>query len=66
MIYTKKTVEGYSDSIPSLTFNTILTNLNIHAFCSSSRYLQSKCMFNLSHASMVKVQYSSKRGNPLY
>ena len=34
-------------------------NLNIHAF-HTSRDLQSKCMFNSSHTSMAKVQYSSK------
>ena len=31
----------------------------MHAF-HSSRYLQSKWMFDLSHASMIKVQYMSK------
>ena len=37
----RKTIEGYLDSIPSLTFNTIKTKLIMHAF-HSSRYLQSK------------------------
>ena len=37
-----QTIEGYLDSVPSLTFNTIKTKLIImHAF-HSSRYLQSK------------------------
>ena len=46
-----KTIEGYLDSVPSLTFNTIKTKLIMHAF-RSSRYLQLKWMFDLSHASM--------------
>ena len=37
----RKTIEGYLDSIPSLTFNTIKTKLIMHTF-HSSRYLQSK------------------------
>ena len=61
----RKTVEGYLDSVPSLTFNTIITKLIMHAF-HSSRYLQSKWMFDLSHASIIKVQYMSKWRNPLY
>ena len=61
----RKTIEGYSDSFPSLTFNTIKTKLIMHAF-HSSRYLQSKWMFDLSHASMIKVQYMSEWSNPLY
>ena len=61
----RKTIEGYLDSVPSLTFNTIKTKLIMHAF-NSSKYLQSKWMFDLSHASMIKVQYMSKWCNPLY
>ena len=37
----------------------------MHAF-HSYRYLQSKWMFDLSHALMIKVQYMSKWHNPLY
>ena len=37
----RKTIEGYLDSVPSFTFNTIKTKLIMHAF-HSSRYLQSK------------------------
>ena len=37
----RKTIEGYLDSVSSLTFNTIQTKLIMHAF-HSSRYLQSK------------------------
>ena len=37
----RKTVEGYLDSVPYLTFNTINSNLIMDAF-HSSRYLQSK------------------------
>ena len=37
----------------------------MHAF-HNSRYLQSKWMFDLSYASMIKVQYMSKWCNPLY
>ena len=37
----RKTIEGYFDSAPSLTFNAIKTKLIMHAF-HSSRYLQSK------------------------
>ena len=37
----RKTIEGYLDSVASLTFNTIKTKLIMHAF-HSSRYLQSK------------------------
>ena len=51
--------KGYLDSISSLAFKTSKTKLYSHAVY-SSRYLQSKLMFNLSHASMVKIQYSSK------
>ena len=58
-------IEGLSDSIKSLTFNTIKTKRNMHAV-HSSRYLKSKLMFNLSRASMVKIGYSSKCVNPLY
>ena len=60
-IILRKTIDGYSDSISSLTFNTILTyiSIHVHAF-HTSRCLQSKCMVNLSHASMVKVQHRSK------
>ena len=36
----RKTIEGYLDSVPSLTFNTIKTKPIMHAF-HSSRYLQS-------------------------
>ena len=57
-MYTQKTIEGYLDSVQSLTFNTIKTLLIMHAF-HSSRYLQSKEIFDLSHASMIKVQYMS-------
>ena len=59
----RKTIEGYLDSFPSLTFNTINTKLIMHAFHSSS-YLQPKWTFDLSHASMIKVQY--KWYNPIY
>ena len=48
----RKTIEGYLDPVPSLTFNTIKTLLCMHAF-HSSRHLQSKCMLYFSHASMV-------------
>ena len=48
----RKTIEGYSDSVSSLTFNTMETLLIIHTF-HSSRYLQSKCMLYFSYASMV-------------
>ena len=37
----RKTIEGYLDSVPALTLNTIKTKLIMHAF-HSSRYLQSK------------------------
>ena len=37
----RKTIEGYLDSVPSLTFNTIKTKLIMHAY-HTSRYLQSK------------------------
>ena len=54
----RNTIEGFLDSVPSLTtFNAIKTKLIMHALY-SSRYLQSKWMLNVSHASMVKVQYS--------
>ena len=55
----RKTIEGYLDSDPSLIINTIKTKLIMHA-CQSSRYLQPKLMFDLSHTSMIKVQYMSK------
>ena len=48
----RKTIEGYLDSVPSLTFNTIKTLLIMHAFY-SSRHLQSKWMLYFSHALMV-------------
>ena len=48
----RKTIEGYLDSVPSLTFNAIKTLLIMHAF-QSSRILQSKLMFYFTHASMV-------------
>ena len=47
----RKTIEGYLDSVPSLTFNTIKTLLVMHAF-HSSRHLQSKWMLYFSHASV--------------
>ena len=65
VLYTQKTIEGYLDSISTLIFNTIITKLNIHAV-HSSRYLQSKFMFDLSHASMVKILYIPKWVNPQY
>ena len=40
-IILRKTIEGYLDLFPSLTFNTIKTKLIMHAFY-SSRYLQPK------------------------
>ena len=58
----RKTIEGYLDSVPSLTFNTIKTKLSMHAF-HCSRYLKSKWMFDFSHASIIKVQYMSKWWN---
>ena len=61
----RKTIEGYLDSVPSLTLNTIKTKLIMHALY-SSRYLQSKWMFDLSHASVINVQYMTKWCNPLY
>ena len=61
----RKTIEGYLDTVPFLTFNTIKTKLIMHAF-HSSRYLQLKLMFALSHASMIEVQYISKWCIPLY
>ena len=60
----RKTIEGYSDSISSQTFNTKKAKLNIHAV-HDSRYFQSKLKLNLSHASMVKLQYCSKWLAPL-
>ena len=48
----RKTIEGYLESVPSLTFNTIKTKLIMHAF-HSSIYLQSKWMLYFSHAAMV-------------
>ena len=48
----RKTIEGYLDSVLSLTSNTIKTLLIMHAF-HSSRHLQSKWMLYFSHASMV-------------
>ena len=48
----RKTIEGYLESVPSLTFKTIKTKLIIHAF-HSSIYLQSKWMLYFSHATMV-------------
>ena len=48
-ILLRKTIEGYLDSVPSLTFNTIKTLLIMHAF-HSSRHLQSKWMLYFSHA----------------
>ena len=48
----RKTIEGYLDSDPSLSFNTIKTLLIMYAF-HSSRLLQSKLMFYFSHASML-------------
>ena len=50
----RQTIEGYLDSVPSLTFNTIKTLLIMHAF-HSSRHLQSKWMLYFSHASMFKT-----------
>ena len=48
----RKTIEGYLDSVSSLTFNTIKTLLIMHVF-HSSRHLQSKRMLYFSHVSMV-------------
>ena len=48
----RKTIEGYLDSVPSLTSNTIKTLLIMHAF-HSFRHLQSKWMLYFSHALMV-------------
>ena len=48
----RKTIEGYLDSVPSPTFNTIKTLIIMHAF-HSSRHLQSKWMLYFGHASMV-------------
>ena len=64
-IYSEKTIEGYLDSVPSLTSNTIKTLLIMNSF-HSSRYLQSNWMLYFSHASMVKVQCKAKWCNPLY
>ena len=50
----RKTIEGYLDSVPSLTFNRIKTKPIMHAF-QSSRYMQSKWMLDFSHTSMVTV-----------
>ena len=61
----RKTIEGYLDSVPSLKFNIIQIKLIMHAF-HSARYLQSKLLFDLSHATIIKVQYMSKWCNPLY
>ena len=48
----RKTIEGYLESVSSLTFNTMKTLLIMHVF-HSSRHLQSKWMLYFSHASMV-------------
>ena len=48
----RKTIEGYLDSVPSLTFSTIKTLLIMHVF-HNYRHLQSKWMPSFSHASMV-------------
>ena len=45
----RKTIIGYLDSVPSLTFNTAKTLLIMHAF-HSSRHLQSKWMLYFIHA----------------
>ena len=55
----RKTIEGYIHSILFLKFSTIKSKLNIRAF-HSSRYLQSNLIFKFSHASVVKIQCSSK------
>ena len=60
----RQTIQGYLDSISSLSIKTIKSKVILAVY--SYRYLQSKLMFNLSHASMVKIQYSSKWVNPLY
>ena len=52
----RKIIEGYLDSVQSLTFNAIKTKY----VC-----ILLKWMFNLSQALMVKVQYMSKWFNPL-
>ena len=61
----RKKIEGYLDSISSLTFNTIKTKPIMHAFHSST-YMQSKWMLDFSHTSMVHAQYISKWCNPPY
>ena len=48
----RKNIEGYLDSVPSLTSNATKTLLIMHAFHNSND-LQSKWMLNNSHASMV-------------
>ena len=48
----RKTIEGYLESVPALTFNTIKTKLIVHAF-HSSIYLQSNWMLYVSRATMV-------------
>ena len=54
----RKTIEGYLDSVPSLTLNTIKTKLIMHAF-HSSRYLQSNvCLIS------VTLQMFKHRTNP--
>ena len=53
-IILRKTIEGYLDSILSLSFNTIKTKLDMHVF-NSFIYPQSKWMFNLSHFSYSRM-----------
>ena len=60
-----QTRERCALEIAAYVFNMIKTKLYIHPI-HSSMYLQSKLMFNFSHASVVRVQYSSKCFNPRY
>ena len=53
----RKIIEGYLDSVQSLTFNTIKTKLIMHAF-HSVRYLQSNEFFKYSTCATIYTENS--------
>ena len=54
----RKTIEGYLDSVPSLTFNTIKTLLTMHAFHISRHLHQNGCFI------LVTLQWFKYSANP--
>ena len=63
--YTQKTIEGYSNSFDSITFEKIISIQGVFVY-DKTRNMQFRRMQNKVYGSLVTIQYHTKCANPLY